>query len=380
MVKSCSAYGCTNKHDKTSNISFHKFPLKRKEICQRWAIAMRRDKWHPKEHDCLCSVHFLLSDYLASDSDKPCLKEGAVPSVFNFPERLQKTTKPRKPPAKRKIKEIIENDKGEPKSFPLPSSKRKPTSSPKKQKLRRNVKTLKQKLRRRGKKVESMNEIIKNLKKKEYLSNEIAELLNTNFSGLTNEIMQSELANNNRASKGKRYSDEVKKFALTLNFYSPRAYNFLRTVFSLPAPSSISNWTSSVNCEPGIFKDVFEFLREKINTDNKYKECSLMFDGMYIKSGVIYNNSKGTYEGFTNFGEDIVGFNEDKIAKEALVFMLVGLQGYWKFPVGYVLCDGISGDGISGVNLNAITKNILQIAAESKINIRSVTCDGTSAT
>ena len=83
---------------------------------------------------------------------------------------------------------------------------------------------------------------------------------------------------------------------MTLHFYSPPDYNFHRILFSLPNASSISKWTLSVNCDPGIFKDMLAFLRGEINTDNtEYKECSVIFNGMYLKFGIIYNNSKRTY-------------------------------------------------------------------------------------
>ena len=54
---------------------------------------------------------------------------------------------------------------------------------------------------------------------------------------------------------------------------------------------------------------------------------------MYIKSGVIYNMSTGNYEGFADFGPDILAFDTADVAKDALVFMLVGLKGHWKCPI-----------------------------------------------
>uniref|UniRef100_A0A8C1PBN1 THAP domain containing 1 n=1 Tax=Cyprinus carpio TaxID=7962 RepID=A0A8C1PBN1_CYPCA len=33
MVQSCSAYGCKNRYHKDKNISFHKFPLARPDVC-----------------------------------------------------------------------------------------------------------------------------------------------------------------------------------------------------------------------------------------------------------------------------------------------------------------------------------------------------------
>ena len=39
-------------------------------------------------------------------------------------------------------------------------------------------------------------------------------------------------------------------------------------------------------------------------------------------------------EGYVNYGDGIVVPDEDAVAKEALVFMLVTFRGHWKYPVG----------------------------------------------
>ena len=105
----------------------------------------------------------------------------------------------------------------------------------------------------------------------------------------------------------------------------------------MPAQSSISNWTNSIDCQPGLFKDVFIYLKEKSLIDENYKDCALVFDAIHLKSGLVYDHNRGTNEGFVNFGENVLGFDSDEVATEAMVFMLVGLRGHWKFPVGYVL-------------------------------------------
>ena len=46
------------------------------------------------------------------------------------------------------------------------------------------------------------------------------------FSGLVCDLYKSELVNKSKDPRGHRYS-EVKKFALTLHFYSPHAYTFV---------------------------------------------------------------------------------------------------------------------------------------------------------
>ena len=148
------------------------------------------------------------------------------------------------------------------------------------------------------------------------------------FPGVACEILKTELRNKDRPPKSHRYCDEVKIFAITLNFYSPRAYNYVRSFLFLPCPSAIANWTSSVNCKPGFFKDTFKDLQEKAHSDTLYQDCAMIFNGIYIKTGTIYNNSNGNCEGFVDYGEGISAFDPDKIASEALVFMLVGLQGH----------------------------------------------------
>ena len=79
---------------------------------------------------------------------------------------------------------------------------------------------------------------ITDLKEKNLLTNDAATVLNENFSGLTHEIIQNQFKNQNIKPKGHRYNDEIKKFALTLNFYSPKAYQFVQPLLCLPAANS----------------------------------------------------------------------------------------------------------------------------------------------
>lgn len=51
------------------------------------------------------------------------------------------------------------------------------------------------------------------------------------------------------AKKGQEISKSVRNFSVTLHFYSPRAYQFVRQAFSnrLPHPRTILRWYSSVD-------------------------------------------------------------------------------------------------------------------------------------
>ncbi|KAJ8007476.1 hypothetical protein DPEC_G00117900 [Dallia pectoralis] len=83
MVQSCSAYGCKNRYHKDKNISFHKFPLARQDVCGKWVAAMRRNNFKPTKYSNICSQHFT-KDCFKRECNNRVLKENAVPSLFCF--------------------------------------------------------------------------------------------------------------------------------------------------------------------------------------------------------------------------------------------------------------------------------------------------------
>ena len=88
-----------------------------------------------------------------------------------------------------------------------------------------------------------------------------------------------------------------------------------------------------------------------------------------IKSSVYYNHSTGDYN---VDGDGIIVLDEDVVAKEALVFMVVSFRGHWEYPVGYVLDDKVNAD-----DLNCLLSRILTFCAENNIKVRRITMDGT---
>ncbi|KAG5834664.1 THAP domain-containing protein 1 isoform X1 [Anguilla rostrata] len=88
MVQSCSAYGCKNRYHKDKNISFHKFPLARPDVCGKWVAAMRRNNFKPTKYSNICSQHFT-RECFKRECNNRVLKENAVPSLFCF-NRLHK--------------------------------------------------------------------------------------------------------------------------------------------------------------------------------------------------------------------------------------------------------------------------------------------------
>ena len=50
MVKSCAAFNCTNRFEKSTAVKFHRFPLVlNKDLCKHLVIATRRLNLTPNE-------------------------------------------------------------------------------------------------------------------------------------------------------------------------------------------------------------------------------------------------------------------------------------------------------------------------------------------
>ena len=85
-----------------------------------------------------------------------------------------------------------------------------------------------------------------------------------------------EVKNKSRKPMGRSYSEELKQFALTLNLYSHRAYNFLRKIFKLPHQSSIKQWTATVNYGPDFLSEVFQDLEKQSKDKLNVIDCALL--------------------------------------------------------------------------------------------------------
>ncbi|KAI4878457.1 hypothetical protein NFI96_016351 [Prochilodus magdalenae] len=90
MVQSCSAYGCKNRYHKDKDVSFHKFPLARPDVCGKWVSAMKRSNFKPTKYSNICSQHFT-KDCFKQECNNRVLKENAVPSLFSFSKLQMKS-------------------------------------------------------------------------------------------------------------------------------------------------------------------------------------------------------------------------------------------------------------------------------------------------
>ena len=280
MVKSCVAYGCTNRWKSGSGITFHTFPLKDQHQVQKWVTAVRREGWLPTKHSCICSDHFLQSDFVKNTGIYKRLKKDAVPSVFPaYPKHLQKNTVKRKLPTERKT-EPSPTKIRKAATFDHSYTSTEESTTEKVNILSKKVLALQQRLYKQNQKIKNMAELIQQLKEKSYIAEQQAKLLDFNFSGMAKELFTNQM-NNPLKKRYHKYTDETKQFAMTLHYYSPKAYNFVRKLLSLPHPASIRAWAASVECEPGYLMNVIQLIGH-IAAQNKYmSEAVLVVDACF---------------------------------------------------------------------------------------------------
>ena len=138
-----------------------------------------------------------------------------------------------------------------------------------------------------------------------------------------------------KGNKGKRvrYIPQLRSFALMLQFYSMKAYQFVRETFNyaLSHPTQIRRWYSRIQVDPGFTEAAFKALKVKASQQSQLI-CALMMDEMAIKKAVMWDGN--IYRGYIEMGSDETDMDHSTpLAKDALVFMVVGINSFWKIPI-----------------------------------------------
>ena len=124
------------------------------------------------------------------------------------------------------------------------------------------------------------------LKEEQLVSNEQIKMPNHNFRGVAQELFNNQMVNPDSEDKhGYHFTTDMKQFAMTWHYYSPKAYNFVRNVLSLPHPSCIRTWASTVDCEPGYLANIIKLLGEAAKKQPLMKDVVLVVDVMTLHKG-----------------------------------------------------------------------------------------------
>ena len=346
------------------------------------SAANNQPDWKATVHSHICSKHFSCDqDYIIPPShDGTCrLKHNAVPTIFHqttcsnygISRMVRRHMENPLDPQQMTTAEKVGHDhtyckKSEPGEDTCTQR------SDLEDKLKRKIKSLQQQLRRTKAKQETMNDIINELQQKSILTTDDAENMHAQFDEIQLSIFRDTKNNVSCLPNGRRYSDVVKEFAMTLHYYSPKAYEYVRTILPLPHESLIKKWSSVVECQPGFIRESFESLQQDIAKSPEKKDCFLIIDAMSTRKQILYDSTQDKYVGFVNYGA-IQTEKPDTLASEAVVFLLVGARTHWKCPIGYFLADKMSSRTQAKLVQLALEK-----AAEAGLRVWSVTTDGTS--
>ena len=241
--------------------------------------------------------------------------------------------------------------------------------------LKKKLKTTQRKVQRYKIKVKSLKQVVQHLKQKDLITTPCEDMLNNNFSGVPLQIMKRITSvKSSGTGKGRKYSDELIAFAMTLQFYSSKAYEYVRKKFdlALPCQADLRRRYAKISADPGFTEPAFVELKKKVeDAKNVGKKviCSLMLDEMSIRKHVCFDGKR--MRGYVDLGNEVV--DDDSVAKDALVFMVVCVNSSWKVPCAYFFIDGLG--GTERANL---IKLCIQRLSDIDIRIISVTCDGPS--
>ncbi|KAF0711424.1 THAP-type domain-containing protein, partial [Aphis craccivora] len=217
------------------------------------------------------------------------------------------------------------------------------------------IRFLEQKNRRFESKISSMNTLVDELKKECQLNASYSHILKNIGTEEEKQLLMRQL----QISTGKSICPILRKFAMTLHFYSPSAYGYVRTIFSnaLPDVSTIRKWYSKLDGLPGMTKESFQAISLKVkemrNNGKQLYGC-LVMDEMSIKQHVHWTGSR--HQGYIDFG--LGGKTEEMdnltYAKDAFVILVVGMNTSWKVPISYYLINGISAEEKANIILNCL--------------------------
>lgn len=244
------------------------------------------------------------------------------------------------------------------------------TSTSLAEKRKKKLAALRAKNWRLKKKSAELSTVVEELRARSLINQESADLLSS-INAENADFLKRFLC---KRTTQRKYSPALKKFALTLHYISPKAYTFVRKQFNtcLPHPRTLSRWYQCVDGNPGFCKEslravkIIHEMGVKKNSSHK-TICALSFDEMAIRKHIDLDGDDCI--GYVNYGNNIPN---EKLAKEALVFLLTCVNGSWKIPLGYFLINGISAEEKASI----VKKCIELVHDECGVEIISVTFDG----
>ena len=121
--------------------------------------------------------------------------------------------------------------------------------------LRRKLDTRQKGTRRLKQKVDSLQSVIKSLKDQNLITEHCESSLTSSLSGVPQELFKRITKNPKGKVCKSKYPEELMSFALTLQFYSAKAYDYVRRKLNLalPHPRHLRFIYSKIDADPGTY-------------------------------------------------------------------------------------------------------------------------------
>lgn len=166
-------------------------------------------------------------------------------------------------------------------------------------------------------------------------------------------------------------------FALTIYFYSPRAYQYLRRKFenNLPHKSSLQKWyaNSNVGSKSAFCVQSVEILgkkTEKLRSRGVEPVCSLIFDEMAIKKHLQWSQAQHTFLGQIDYGFR-PDCSEIPLANNAIVFMVNGINFDLTLPLAFNFINNLKAEEKA-----TLLKDMISQVNKCGVKVQSITFDG----
>lgn len=169
----------------------------------------------------------------------------------------------------------------------------------------------------------------------------------------------------------KTWATDEKNLALSIFYKSPSTYKFLRISknINLPAESSLKRWIGNSKFKTGFNPNVFKQLKIKADTmDEQERYCTLVFDEMKIKNFLEYSKYLDLVEGYEDLGP--LG-RSNKLAGQAMVFLIRGLYASWKLPISYFF----AATSVKHTDLSILLKDVIEKLLDCGFIVTAMICD-----
>lgn len=159
----------------------------------------------------------------------------------------------------------------------------------------------------------------------------------------------------------KKYSTIVRIFCFTVHFYSPKAYDYVRSFVNLNLPHirTIRNWYSAINGSPGFTECAFDALKQKAEEAKEKGESfdvALIHDDVAIRQHSQWSSEEETFLGHINAGKTEAHNICSPLAKQANVLMVSGIGRDFKIPIAYFLIQALCAEERAALISEAILK------------------------